>query len=104
MATKFEYEDGAFPWIYKDPNAVLDYVIDWAATGDDWLDGDTITGTPVWTVDTGLTKASSSNTTTTTTVWLSGGTAGTTYTVSCRIVTAGGRTEDRSFRIVCAER
>ncbi|MBK8246577.1 MAG: hypothetical protein IPK85_04135 [Gemmatimonadetes bacterium] len=34
------------------------------------------------------------------TCWISGGTNNTTYTVSCRVVTAGGRTDDRSFRIL----
>jgi hypothetical protein len=83
----------------KDPNAVLDYTIDWST----WLEGDTIS-TSDWTVPTGLTEASDSNTTTTATVWLSGGTAGQEYTVTNRIVTAGGRTEDRSIYIRVEER
>lgn len=83
----------------KDPDAVLDYSIDWS----DWLDADTIS-TSTWTVETGLTKGTVSNTTTLTTVWLSGGTAGTSYSVSNRIVTAGGRTEDRTFYIEMRER
>lgn len=36
--------------------------------------------------------------------WISGGTAGTTYRVTCRIVTAGGRTDDRSIFIKVKER
>jgi hypothetical protein len=78
----------------KDPNAVLDYQIDWST----WLGTDTISSA-TWTVATGLTKTTDSKTTTTTTVWLSGGTAGTTYSVACRIVTAGGRTDDRTVQI-----
>lgn len=85
----------------KDPSAVLDYQFDWAA----WLVNDTITGTPVITITpTGLTKDSQTNTTAAVTVWLSGGTVGKTYTVTCRIVTAGGRTDERSITIVCAQR
>ncbi len=79
----------------KDPNEVLDYVRDWSAL----LDTDTISSS-TWTPDVGITKDSSSNTTTTATVWLSGGTAGTTYGVLNRIVTAGGRTHDFTIRIV----
>lgn len=86
----------------KDPAAVLDYTIDWDA--DDWLGSDTITGTPVWTVATGLTKDSQSNTTTTATVWLSGGTANTDYDVACKITTAGGRTDERTIRIQVRQR
>ncbi len=76
----------------KDPNAVLDYTIDWAR----WLAGDQI-ATSQWIVPTGLTKMADSKTVTTATVWLSGGTAGQSYTVTNRITTAAGRTEDRSF-------
>lgn len=76
----------------KDPDEVLDYVIDWTAT----LDGDTIS-TSTWTVPAGLTKDSSSNTTTAATIWLSGGTVNTDYAVLNRITTAGGRTLDKTL-------
>lgn len=78
------------PRATKDPNAVLDYTLDWS----DWLGTDTIAAS-TWTVDAGLTKDSDSFTPTTTTVWLSGGTAGAVYEALNRIVTAGARTEDR---------
>jgi hypothetical protein len=78
------------PTITKDPNAVLDYTLDWS----DWLETDTIAAS-TWVVDAGLTKDSDSFTPTTTTVWLSGGTAGRVYEALNRIVTAGGRTADR---------
>lgn len=81
----------------KDPAAVLDYTIDWDAN--DWLGSDTITGTPVWTVPSGLTKDSQSNTTTTATAWLSGGTADQDYDVACKITTTAGRTDERTIRI-----
>ena len=79
----------------KDPDAVLDYVVDWST----WL-GDDAIATSTWTVPAGITKDSSSNTTTTATVWLSGGTTGAEYTLINRIVTAGGRTDDRSIAIM----
>jgi hypothetical protein len=84
----------------KDPSAVLDYTWNWAA----WLGSDTITGTPTITTQSGLTKDSQSNTTTTVTAWLSGGTAGTTYTVACRIVTTAGRTDERTIQIAVRDR
>lgn len=83
----------------KDPNTVADYQIDWSTL----LGADTISGTPVWTVPTGLTKDSQSNTTTTSTIWLSAGVAGVTYTVSCRITTAAGRTFDEDLIISVKE-
>lgn len=78
----------------KDPNAILDYQINWAT----WLGSDTI-DTSTWTVPTGITRTSATNTTTTATIWLSGGTSGTDYDLLNRIVTAGGRTEDRTITI-----
>jgi hypothetical protein len=78
----------------KDPSAVLDYKIDWSA----WLAGDTIY-VSAWTADAGITINSNSNSTTTATVWLSGGTAGTSYAVTNHITTAAGRQDDRSISI-----
>lgn len=89
-------------WVEKDPDAVLDYELNWDATGQSVLDGDTI-DTSTWIVEAGLTKASESNTTTTAKVWLSGGTEGTTYRVTNRIETAGGRVLDQSFDVRVAE-
>ncbi len=83
----------------KDPNAVLDYTIDWTR----WFAGDQI-ATSAWLVPTGLTKIADSKTPSSATVWLSGGTAGQSYTVTNRITTTGGRTEDRSFTIRVEER
>jgi len=79
----------------KDADATLDYTIDW----EDWLGTDTVSSS-TWTSDSGITIDSSTNTATTTTVWLSGGTAGATYAVNNRIVTIGGRTEDRQLHIL----
>jgi hypothetical protein len=82
----------------KDPNAKLDYMIDWAA----WLGADTI-ATSTWVTPAGLTATSPSNTTTTATVWLESGTVGSQYLVTNRITTAGGRTNDRSILIQVSE-
>lgn len=83
----------------KDPNAVLDYQVDWT----DWLGSDTIT-TSTWTVPAGIINDSDSKTTTTTTIWLSGGTAGTSYSLVNHIVTTAGREDDRTIIIQLIER
>lgn len=85
----------------KDPQAVLDYTLDWDA--DDWLGTDTI-ATVTWTLPAGITSASTSATTTTATNFLSGGTAGTDYDVACKITTAGGRTDERTIRLQVRQR
>lgn len=85
----------------KDPNAVLDYTVDWSA----WLSplADTIT-TVTWVVSDAMTVVSQSETTTVATVFLSGGVEGTTETVTCRVATAGGRTDDRSITLKIVSR
>lgn len=90
------------PYFTKDPAAVLDYTIDWDA--DDWLGTDTVS-TATWTVPAGLTQpTSATNTSTTTTVWLGSGVEGQDYDVACKIVTAGGRTDERTIRIQVRQR
>ena len=84
---------------FKDPNEVLDYVVDWSER----LSGDTIANSS-WTMPPGITKDSDSRTTTTTTIWLSGGTIGESYSMVCRIVTAGGRTMDQTCKIKIKEK
>lgn len=83
----------------KDPAAVLDYAVDWT----DWLGADTIS-TSTWTVSTGIAQVTTANTTTTATIWVSGGTAGRSYTLTNKIVTAGGRTDERSITVVVENR
>jgi hypothetical protein len=83
----------------KDPSAVLDYKFDWAT----WLGVDAISSY-VLAVQSGLVQASASNTITSVTVWLSGGTAGQSYSVACRIVTAAGRTDERTISILVQDR
>ncbi len=90
----------SFFWGTKDPADALDYAIDWTGA----LNGDTIaTSTFVVAVGAGLTINSQSNTTTSSTVWLSGGTAGTVYEVTCTITTAGARTFERTAQLTVAD-
>lgn len=87
--------DVVIPVYVKDPDAVLDYVWDWA----DWLaPGETIS-TSDFIVSAGLDLQSEGNSTNTATAWLAGGTQGTSYLVTNRIVTSAGRTDDRSMTI-----
>jgi hypothetical protein len=95
----------------KDPDAVLDFRWDWAPLTNergrsDWLaSGETITAREI-VAETGITVDTSSNTDTGTsvTVWLSGGTAGNDYDVTCRVTTSAGRVDDRTLVILCRER
>lgn len=85
----------ALVWPFKDPDEVLDYIIDWSAR---LGDSDTIS-TSTWTFPSGITKDSDSNTTTTTTAWVSGGTIGETYEILNRVTTTGGRTYDQTVKL-----
>jgi hypothetical protein len=89
------------PEIVKDPDAVLDYPVDWAL----WLAdvSDTLSSHTV-TADAGLTVDSSSISGTKVIAWLSGGTAGETYQVVYHVVTAAGREDDRSIFVKITER
>ena len=91
----------SFQKFTKDPDANLDFSIDWT----DWLDvvSDTISSV-VWTVPSGITKTDESNTTTVATIWLSGGTVGTKYAIVGRITTAAGRVDDRTIEIVIKQK
>lgn len=83
-------------WAAKDPDEVLDYGVDWTER----LDGDTIATSAISLVTAaGLTIGSQSNTTTASSVWLSGGTAGETAELLCRITTAAGRTMDEEITL-----
>lgn len=80
----------------KDPNATLDYTVDWGP----YLAplGDTIASV-LWVLSSGLVQVSVSNTTTTATIFVSGGVIDTDETLTCRITTAGGRIDDRSITL-----
>jgi hypothetical protein len=87
----------------KDPNATLDYVVDFTDWIEETASNDKITSVQ-WIVPTGLSMMRQSFTETTATVWLSGGTVKKVYQVTCRITTDGGRIEDFSFELQCAEK
>lgn len=94
----------------KDPDSVEDLTLYWH----NWLNGDTIS-TSTWAIDNapespisltidsnsiGTYTGSSPNLPTAqTTVFVSGGTAGYTYKLRNRVVTAGGRTGDDSILV-----
>jgi hypothetical protein len=88
-----------------DPDATLDYCIDWH----DWLtDGDTIT-TATATDTTGSTEpaivvGATTHDDTSVTVWLSGGVAGQLARITCRITTSQGRTDERTLRLYITDR
>jgi hypothetical protein len=84
----------------KDPDSVLDFKFDWS----EWLEAGETISSYVVTVPSGITKESDSKTDDSVTAWLSGGTAGTSYIVACKIVTSESRTDERSMRIVVADR
>jgi hypothetical protein len=86
----------------KDPDDTLDYIINWNGGSDPFLGTDTI-DTSTWIVPTGITNESETNTDTTTTIWLSGGTVGTKYALTNRIVTFGGRIKDRTIYVKIKE-
>jgi hypothetical protein len=81
-------------WASKDPDEILDYQIRWANR----LIDDTIASS-TWEVPAGITEEDNSFADYRTYIWLSGGTAGETYTITNRITTAAGRTMDQSVSI-----
>lgn len=94
------------PGYSHDPDAVLDYPFNWA----EWLEpiNDTIVTATVEasTITDDTTPVDVSlvtNDATSVTAWVSGGTLGNTYTLTCRIVTTDGRTEDQSATLVIQE-
>ena len=84
----------SFP--FKDPDEVLDYTLDWSAriTTDPIFSSTWLTPSPA-----GLTIATASFASFTTLVWLEDGTLGSTYQLTNRIVTVGGRTMDQTCKI-----
>jgi hypothetical protein len=84
----------------KDPDATLDWIFDWNL----WLgEFETITDAE-FIVDPGITVVTETFTQKTATVWLSGGTEGQVYKITCRITSSEGRTDDRSFTLRCTNR
>lgn len=96
MSTGFKRDSGGW-YIGKDPDENLDYSIDWSRL---LGTGETITAA-LWTLQTGIAGGGDQVAGSVTQKFISGGTAGTTYMVSCRITTSMDRIFDRSFRIIC---
>lgn len=98
---------GEFPKINKDPGAVLPYTLDWSRwLAEEDLVGETI-GNSTWEVSgTGLVVDSSSTDGTKTQVVLSGGTVGTTYTVTNKIILTPtvAYKDERSFQVTIVQR
>ncbi len=91
--------------ILKDPLAVLDFRVDWAA--DDpgpWLAVDEEITDSEWIVPAGITGSNESATETMTTLWLSGGTLGATYDIRNKITTNQGRIDVRTYEIAVRNR
>lgn len=91
----------SYPSFVKDPDATLDYKFDWTA----WLeDSEVITGFDTEKTGDVVIEDESTSDDTSVTVWVSGGTVGQATTVTARIQTNQGRTDDRSLVLVIQER
>jgi len=89
----------AYKIFEKDPDAKLDYGLDWSA----WLDGDTITAS-AWDADpSGLTLSQEAFGDTTAAVWVEDGVVGRKYNLTNRITTAAGRETERTFSLLIKE-
>lgn len=102
--TTFVIDSNGRAVIDKDPDAIVDYSLDWTT----WL---ALASDPTDAIDTilvtasdGLTVDDSDHNESIVTIWVSGGEAGTTYRLTCRIVTTGGRTDERSVYVRVLER
>jgi len=90
----------SFPLFIKDPDAVLDYAVDWTT----WLDGDTIVAS-TWILDEGITEHTNTTFTTKNTIlWVSGGTVNMAYLAVNHITTAAGRENDQTIRLQIREK
>jgi hypothetical protein len=83
----------------KDPLAVLDFTLDWR----EWLGDDIITSS-AWQVPAGISNAGVTFSASTSTIWLTGGVSGTSYSVYNTVMTLGGRTEKRTFKVNVLDR
>lgn len=86
--------------LLKDPEAVLDYAIDWGAQ---YLDQGDLIADSNWSVEPdeagGVSVASSSFGDSISTVQAAGGVAGKLYRLANRVVTQSGRTDERSIML-----
>jgi hypothetical protein len=86
---------------YKDPDAELDYSVDWST----WLaSGESVSTYAVAVNSSLITISTYSITSAVVTAWLTGGNVGQTYTVSVKITTSLSRVDERSFKIKIKQR
>jgi uncharacterized protein (DUF1501 family) len=90
--------------VTKDPNAVLDYLFDWSAWLDAHTPADTIATASVLAIGCTLITSTVEGGGTRVRAWISGGTVGQPASATCRINTAGGRTDDRTLTFTIKER
>jgi len=84
--------------LIHDPNAVLDYVLDWSSyLGDDTIIANT------WSADSGIMVESDAFDASTTTIWVSGGTPDKRYALTSHITTIGGRDDDWTIYLLVKE-
>jgi hypothetical protein len=90
-----------------DPNARLDYAVDWAQDDDPSpaLQPDETIVSSTWTVPVGITQTTPAPgiNGSMATIWLTGGTVGTTYRITNHVTTDQGRDDQRSFKITIAD-
>ncbi len=84
----------------KDPDALLDYTVDWSA----WLasSNDFIVSAN-FSAQAGVEVVASLATSTLHTFWLSGGTVGIEYRITSRITTNGGRVNEQTYVVAIEE-
>lgn len=98
----YKTNTAGLPEIIKSTPGVLDYSFKWS----DWLAAitDTIASYEI-TAATGITLDRHNRDGGVVTAWLSGGRAGSSYRITCKIVTIAGRTDSRTIVVkVAAER
>lgn len=105
MSDTYIINSAGKPSITKDYNAKLDYTFDWSL----WLTGisDTIVSELTSIAGDGVATIGSpvtTNTSTSVTVWVTGGTVGQQYLVTCKITTTGGRIDERTIAINVRDR
>lgn len=87
----------------KDPDATVDFTIDWSDTLNESSPADTIT-TSSWTANCGMTVDSDSKTTDHTTVWVSNGTLHKYADLVNTVQTAAGRKHQRTITVKLQEK
>lgn len=83
----------ALKWPAKDPDELLDYKVDWAKR----LGTDSIASSSWPNPPANISILTDSHQAKATVIWISGGTAGQTYTFTNRITTTSGRIMDQSI-------